>query len=323
MRVFLLIIFVAGVLVGYLLVRRKWAAGKVAAMETEEKITLLNKLAEPFGFVFSPQENIFTATLNAWQREFGYCSLYDETAPHFHIIFDCLPVYFDYGGKTWLIEFWKGQYGINIGGEIGVYASGRILKPQEYKEAMFESITDEQLIPMSIKLSKRGEALFEIERRHWWLTGFCTGRYCEPEELSMKASLTFPDQAMLDSFTHGLLEKGYREEELEVEGLTLSFWLFYFGGCASRHFCRLGCGGRRRGRRRRGCQRRRQGWKWEYRDFVQWMNRFLCCLYNWAVRPFTEIPDQLLLLYFCIPVSIGYVLRPRRNPRQEFWRERL
>ena len=31
-------------------------------------------------------------------------------------VFMCLPVYFDYGGKTWLMEFWKGGYGITAGG---------------------------------------------------------------------------------------------------------------------------------------------------------------------------------------------------------------
>ena len=47
-------------------------------------------------------------------------------APRFQMVFDALPVYFDYQKKTWLIEFWKGQYGINTGAEIGIYTgSGR------------------------------------------------------------------------------------------------------------------------------------------------------------------------------------------------------
>ena len=28
------------------------------------------------------------------------------------MVFETLPVYFDYAGKTWLIQIWKGQYGI-------------------------------------------------------------------------------------------------------------------------------------------------------------------------------------------------------------------
>ena len=37
------------------------------------------------------------------------------------MIIDAYPVYFDYQDKTWMIEFWRGQYGINTGAEIGVY----------------------------------------------------------------------------------------------------------------------------------------------------------------------------------------------------------
>ena len=33
------------------------------------------------------------------------------------MVFETLPVYFDYAGKTWLIQIWKGQYGICTGCE--------------------------------------------------------------------------------------------------------------------------------------------------------------------------------------------------------------
>ena len=39
------------------------------------------------------------------------------------MIIDCEPVRFYYGGKKWLIELWKGQYGMTTGCEIGVYTA--------------------------------------------------------------------------------------------------------------------------------------------------------------------------------------------------------
>ena len=42
----------------------------------------------------------FYSLMNCWQREVGYCRLYDEAAPLFNMIMDCEPVTFSYEGKT-------------------------------------------------------------------------------------------------------------------------------------------------------------------------------------------------------------------------------
>lgn len=107
--------------------RRKRIIKKLCSMCMQEKCDLLNELVEPFGYSYISSQDLFTSRQDAFQRAFGYCALYDRAAFRFHMIFDCLPVYFDYRGKTWLIEFWKGQYGINTGCEIGVYYADRIL----------------------------------------------------------------------------------------------------------------------------------------------------------------------------------------------------
>lgn len=71
------------------------------------------------------------------------------------MVFNALPVYFDYDGRTWLIEFWKGQYGLHTGCEIGVYCSDRILRPAERSAELFHAVSDEELLPMSFVLKQK------------------------------------------------------------------------------------------------------------------------------------------------------------------------
>ena len=59
----------------------------------DEKCRLLKDLIEPFGYSYVLPQDIFTSRIDAWQRQFGYCRLYDEAAPHVNMILDCLPVY--------------------------------------------------------------------------------------------------------------------------------------------------------------------------------------------------------------------------------------
>ena len=95
--------------------RRKKIIQKVRCMCMKEKCCILDELIAPFGYAYLPAQDIFTSRLDVWQRDFGYCTLYDKAAFRFNMVFDCLPVYFEYDGRTWLLELWKGQYGINTG----------------------------------------------------------------------------------------------------------------------------------------------------------------------------------------------------------------
>ena len=81
----------------------------------------LNNDLKDSGFAYHLMDDYFYSRMDCWQREVGYCRLYDEGAPFFNMIFDAEPITFSYGGKRWLIELWKGQYGITTGAEIGIY----------------------------------------------------------------------------------------------------------------------------------------------------------------------------------------------------------
>ena len=278
--------------------RRRKITCKIRCMDPCQKQNLLNELAEPFGFSYHPDCDIITSRLDAPQRGFGYRHLYDRTASHFHMVFHCEPIYFDYQGRTWMIEFWKGQYGITAGAEIGVYRTEGILAPEQYEHALFQSVSDEDLFPMSMELFFKGSSLFTIRRCHWWLTGFRPGVWVHPEDLVLNISVTFPNRTMLRSFTDGLMQTGYRSCDLCVCGLTVSFTFASPRTRQPRLDCRLS--------------------QW----FSQWKNRMFCALYRWITRPFICTSDRVLYLYYFLPYAFRHMFTMRRNGKQRLRRKR-
>ncbi|MCH1981700.1 DUF4474 domain-containing protein [Ruminococcus sp. OA3] len=183
----------------------------------------LNADLEEAGFAYEMNGDYFYSLMNCWQREVGYCRLYDEAAPLFNMIMDCEPVTFSYGGKRWLIELWKGQYGITTGGEIGVYNTEREdIEDNKFKGTFYENIGDDERLGLSFVLKKNGKAILRRKDLHWWLTGFKLGEFSEPNALTMDAAITFPDRQMRDAFTDSLMRIGYGRHEFSVRMKTVS-----------------------------------------------------------------------------------------------------
>ena len=136
-------------------------------MDYCKKVHLLNDLLEPFGFCYLPESDIVTSLRNTWQKKFGYMAKYDHAALHFNMVFDCEKVYFYYDKKTWLIDFWKGQYGINIGGEIGIYRADKIVAPKDFSKTIFYGVSDSEMLPLSMVLNYKGQKLFSLTKKHW------------------------------------------------------------------------------------------------------------------------------------------------------------
>lgn len=273
--------------------RSKSIVRKICCMSCCEKKELLDQLTKPFGFCYLPDQDLISSTLDAWQKDFGYCSLYDKTAPHFHMIFDCEPVYFDYDGRTWLIEFWKGQYGISLGAEIGIYQADTLLHPAQYTGTSFHALPEDQLFPIFMGVNFRRQSLFSLQQSHWWLTGFRVGSYCEPEDITLDISLTFPTEPMLYSFVESLLRLGYEEHNLCICCLTVSFTFVTPHSSQPRHSCS------------------------PLSRITQWKNRILCRLYQFITRPFICTSDRILFLYFFLPAAFRHILCLRKNRRQK------
>ena len=289
-----LILFILLILI--LWFRRRPIIARIRAMTRGEKILFLNQIIAPFGFVYDECSNVFTSTLDAWQREFGYCRFYDRTAPFFNMIFDSEPVYFNYDGRTWLLEFWKGQYGINIGTEIGLYHADRILTPDEYEQEVFSAADNRELIRMYEQVLLDGYPLQQLSARHWWLTTFRMGEYANPAQLSGEISLVFPNAEMRNAFLDSMLEMGYSLCDFAVWNESVSFTYQ-----------------KPRSRQPKGCGRL-------YTTWVMWKNHVLIRLFRLFTRPFESMLDRMVFLLISIPFafrrSIG-VNRMRKHRRRQ------
>ena len=190
------------------------------------------------GFLYDPRQDIIYSKMYPLQRHFGYAYGYDAAALAMNAIIDCEPIFFDYGGKTWMIELWKGQYGLETGCEIGVYnrASGapfpysildatvgkRPNDPNPSHNLFFDCASDSELLTMSSTLYRNGEKLFcRGPERHWWLTGFKWGVLSEPSDLTMDVSITCLDEVMTSALVgasdgHRLPERADQRQHREL-----------------------------------------------------------------------------------------------------------
>ncbi len=272
--------------------RRKKIICRIKCMDKCQKCSLVEELAKPFGYAFHCCCGFFSSLTDAWQKAAGYTWFYDYMAPRFQMVFDSLPVYFDYQGKTWLIEFWKGQYGINTGAEIGVYHADRLLSEAEYQVALFHAVKEPEMLSCSLQLYEDNGQYVQISERHWWLTAFLPGVFSHPSDLCLKAAVYFPEEEMLDAFRCGLCQAGYPPEDITVQGLCLSFTFHMplaedYGLLTRFHRC-----------------------------LSQFLNHIYCRLFVWITRPFVCTEDRVLYLYYYLPFVFRRLMRLRRFHRR-------
>lgn len=193
-----------------------------------------------------------------------------------------------------MIEFWKGQYGINTGCEVGVYKADRLLRPSERKHTLFYGVSGCEMLPLEIRLCKNGRPLFALSKCHWWLTGFCMGMFSKPRELQLTVSITFPNCDMMHAFTEALQENGYCQNTFCIEDHTVTlFFDIPESPQSCRHF-RL------------------------RRAIAQCMNRLFCWIYRRITRPFCKNIDRLLYLYYFLPFAFRKMItirKPRKRRR--------
>lgn len=214
---YILITILCLVLVILYLIKRRKAICKVKRMKKLEKIEIVNKALYPFGFAYDEFEDIIISNNNAWQREMGYSNFYDIHAPLLNIVMDCEPIYFNYNNKEYRIEFWKGQYGITTGAEVGIYE-----KDIDSPNKIYYSVPDSEMLYVQFELFKR-RLLFKRCDYTWWLTGFVLGLFSKPKELMLKVKIYFPNILMQAAFVEGLFNAGYKESNIKIYGNMVSF----------------------------------------------------------------------------------------------------
>jgi UDP-2,3-diacylglucosamine pyrophosphatase LpxH len=201
--------------------------------------SLLALAVDAAGFLYDPGQDIIYSKMYPLQRDFGYAYGYDAAALAMNAIIDCEPIFFDYAGKTWMIELWKGQYGLETGCEIGVYnrtigstsfvygildatIGKRTHDPNPSHNLFFDSASDSELLSMSSTLYRKGQKVFSRgPERHWWLTGFKWGLLSEPGDLTMDVSIECLDGVMKSALVGALTGMGY--QNVKTKGNTVSF----------------------------------------------------------------------------------------------------
>ncbi len=276
------ILFLTIIILGFFIakLRTKRAIKKVKGASEEEKIQKLDNALRPYGFLYDSGQDVIYSRLHPWQRKAGYERSFDESAMLLSMVIDCEPVYFEYEGKRWLIELWKGQYGMTTGAEIGVYKTE---KPEDFKQGdernlHYESVGDDELLQMQYVLYRGEEELIRRKARHWWLTAFEPGVFSSPKELSMCIRISFPTERMCYSFFKGLLDAGYKAREA------------YFGGTyVTMHFHQP---------KTKQPVRRLRLLRW----MAQKNNKRNCKLYQRRTKMFVKDLDKIVFLSYRYPI---------------------
>lgn len=294
MYIFFSILFIFALLCLLLNHRRKICIiKKVRSIPPDEKCHLLNELIMPLGYQYLACSDIFISTFDAWQRNFGYTHSYDCFAPYFNMVLDCEPIYFDYDNRTWLIELWKGQYGINTGAEIGIYCADSIISPSKRKRELFHTVTNETIPVFSMNVKRnvnhRETEIADISKPHWWLAAFRMGCFSQPDNLSVQFSISFPEYGMMHEFANALIRLGYDACSLQICGSRICF---PYKTLKSPDSCGF--------------------FVKPVRCLAQLKNRFFCRIYLIVTRPFCCTSDRLLYLYFYLPFIFRHCLRLRR-----------
>lgn len=265
------------------IIRRKKSKKRVSQMEMSQKISLLNELAEPYGFFYDEKEDVFSSRLDAWQRSKGYTALFDKSAASANMVIDAWPVYFDYDGKTWLVEFWKGQYGINTGGEIGIYHTDEPVSPYFYSITHFKAAEDDELPDICCRLMRKGEKVYEYCATHWWLTGFRMGTFSKSSDLILSATLNFESQMMAQAMFEGLRQSEQPRCKYRLCGREVYVQMDF--------------------------SKKHAPLKRFHRFLVQRLNHFYCRCYFILTKPFTHTAERMIFLYYLLPGCFRRMLR--------------
>ncbi|MBQ9552195.1 MAG: DUF4474 domain-containing protein [Clostridia bacterium] len=163
---------------------------------TQQLITGVGDRGAFGGFNKDLRQDIYYSAQHCWQRNFGYCKFYDNAAPYFFMNFECLRFYFDYAGKSWLIQAWKGQYGVTTGCEVGVY-----YKNENSSSQLYHAVEDKDRLPMSVTLYYKGSQMFyRPMETTWWQTGFRLFKLYHSDVLGMKFAIDLKNQTMPKAF---------------------------------------------------------------------------------------------------------------------------
>ncbi|MBZ2173950.1 DUF4474 domain-containing protein [Schnuerera sp. xch1] len=284
-NIYLIFLIVVLISIVYIIILKR-SKFKVKEGNTKIKdVESLNEFLRPYGYAYDSHQDIFYSRIDAWQREKGYTKLYDEAAAPSSMIIDCEPIYFEYGNKRWMIEFWKGQYGMTTGFEIGVFHTDKPDLINEYFNwTFYDCADDDNMLKMKFTLTKNGKTMMKRKGIHWWLTGFKLGEFSQPWELVANISIALKDLKMRDAFLQGLQRAGYKREELLVKDKTVR--LTFDKPKTPQPFTRID----------------------EFDKITQKKNKLLCDNFNELTKDYDNALDKIIALQEIAPDMLKSVL---------------
>ena len=169
-----------------------------------------------------------------WQMPFGFIRLYDNASQLIGYQYDFARVVFTYGNKDWLVQFWKGQYGLfQLGGEIGVYTKYAVGFGDTLASA-YQCAGRDDWLDMEMTLYHQqpdGSVIREFTReygKYWWCDGYKIGKLNKNKpatELQMVSRITLKDEQMATAFAKGMRDCGFsqvaRQEDLTDDTFCL------------------------------------------------------------------------------------------------------
>ena len=161
---------------------------------------------------------------NCMQKNFGYNPLYDFGANLIDFSIETTKLDFDYDGKEYRIQLWKGQYISGeigtVGGEIGVYTRkpGTGVALDHY-----DCAAEDDWVKMEMTVYwdefDNGEYLPQFTRNYndfWWCTGFVDGQLKNRRDsntMRILARITWETEEQAQLFAEAMANKGFTEVE--------------------------------------------------------------------------------------------------------------
>lgn len=157
------------------------------------------------GFAYDAKYQVFYATGAGWQRTVGYTELYDRLAVIAFMPLDTIRIKFNYKGMQWMVQLWKGYYGLVLAGcETGFY-----YRPGDTPESQttYNIVSEEYHQEMSCRFHY-GTSSFNRYSKTWWLTGFSPAAQLSPATtipmMRVENTINFTDVGLMNAFIQGL-----------------------------------------------------------------------------------------------------------------------
>lgn len=172
-------------------------------LSQEDMTAILNAA----GYAYDAEQKIYYSTLEPWQRHFGFGDEYDVAAAYANMRYVTFKADFQYDGLLWRLQWWKGQYGVLEGAEMGVYTKD----PNDTTTTFYDCADNDHLMKMHFEYYRTTKdynadnmLFYREEQDHWWLTGFKFGYTAGANKSVVKATIEAYDKEMADGIESGL-----------------------------------------------------------------------------------------------------------------------